>query len=157
MRYGVFSALGAVALLVLTLALPAQLADADTQSGAAPAYEIEVLPGGTATALRIHATDADGVSRAAFLDTVEAGDLFEWREAGDCFVRYKVTELLPDPSGTPRRLPGVEWMTYAFTGCSGTVSAEAAASLVFGELPDLSGASLTAPVIHGMFQLAPEG
>ncbi len=41
MRYGVFSALGAVALL----ALPAQLADADTQSGAAPAYEIEVLPG----------------------------------------------------------------------------------------------------------------
>ena len=45
MRYGVFSALGAVALLVLTLALPAQLADADTQSGAAPAYEIEVLPG----------------------------------------------------------------------------------------------------------------
>ena len=45
MRYGVFSALGAVALLALTFALPARLTDADTPSGAAPAYEIEVLPG----------------------------------------------------------------------------------------------------------------
>ena len=41
----VLLALGAVALLGLTLALPARLPDADTQSGAAPAYEIEVLPG----------------------------------------------------------------------------------------------------------------
>ncbi len=45
MPYGVFSALAAVALLALTLALPAPLADADARSGAAPAYEIEVLPG----------------------------------------------------------------------------------------------------------------
>ena len=45
MRYGVFSALGAVALLALTFALPARLTDADTPSVAAPAYEIEVLPG----------------------------------------------------------------------------------------------------------------
>ena len=97
MRYGVFSALGAVALLVLTLALPAQLADADTQSVAAPAYE--ALRDGTTTALRIHATDADGVSRAAFLDTVEAGDLFEWREADDCFVRYRVIGAAARPLG----------------------------------------------------------
>ena len=79
MRYGVFSALGAVALLVLTLALPAQLADADTQSGAAPAYE--ALRDGSATRLRIHETDAHGASQAALYDAVEAGDLFEWREA----------------------------------------------------------------------------
>ena len=155
MRYGVFSALGAVALLVLTLALPAQLADADTQSVAAPAYE--ALRDGTATALRIHETDAEGVSRAAFLDTVEVGDLFEWYEADDCFVRYAVTELLPDPSGTPRRLLGVEWMTYAFTGCSGAVSVNAAAAVDWGELPDLGGASLTAPVVHGIYQLLPAG
>ena len=62
-------------------------------------------------------TDADGVSRAAFLDTVEAGDLFEWRQAEDCFVRYKVTEVQagPDSGTVPRKLLGVEWMTYART------------------------------------------
>ena len=117
----------------------------------------EGLRDGSATALRIHETDADGVSRAAFLDTVEVGNLFEWREGDDCFVRYRVTELLPDPSGTPRRLLGVEWMTYAFTGCSGAVSANALATVEWGELPDLGGTSLTVPVVHGMFQLAPEG
>ena len=92
MRYGVFSALGAVALLVLTLALPAQLADADTQSGAAPAYE--ALRDGSATRLRIHETDAHGASQAALYDAVEAGDLFEWHEAEDCWVRYFVMEVV---------------------------------------------------------------
>ena len=41
----VLLALGAVALLGLTLALPARLPDTDAQSVVAPAYEIEVLPG----------------------------------------------------------------------------------------------------------------
>ena len=154
MRYGVFSALGAVALLVLTLALPAQLADADTQSVAAPAYE--ALRDGTATALRIHATDADGVSRAAFLDTVEAGDLFEWYEADDCFVRYMVTELLPDPSGTPRKVLGVEWMTYAFTGCSGRIAAGAAVT-VYWAPPPVTSPYITSPIRHGPFLLIPSG
>ena len=67
------------------------LADAGEAASAVTTYE--GLRDGSARALRIHETDADGVSRAAFLDTVEAGDLFEWRQAEDCFVRYKVTEL----------------------------------------------------------------
>ena len=129
------------------------LADAGDTTSAVTTYE--GLRDGTATGLRIHETDADGVSRAAFLDTVEVGDLFEWRQAQDCFVRYRVTELLPDPSGTPRKLLGVEWMTYAFTGCSGPIAANTA-SLDFGELPDLGGASLTVPIRHGIFQIAPE-
>ena len=49
----------------------------------------EALRDGSATAVRIHETDADGVSRAAFLHTVEVGDLFEWRQAEDCWVRYR--------------------------------------------------------------------
>ena len=43
MRYGVFSALAAVALLPLTLALAEQLADPDARSVAVPADDIEVL------------------------------------------------------------------------------------------------------------------
>ena len=57
------------------------------------------------------------------------GDLFEWRQAEDCWVRYKVTSVLPDPSGYEQGF-GVEWMTYAFTGCSGAVSAHAVASSI---------------------------
>ena len=53
------------------------LADPADTASAVTTYE--GLRDGSATALRIHETDADGVSRAAFLDTVEVGDLFEWR------------------------------------------------------------------------------
>lgn len=131
------------------------LADPADSSSVVTTYE--GLRDGTARALRIHATDADGVSRAAFLDTVEVGDLFEWRQAEDCFVRYTVTELLPDPSGTPWRLLAVEWMTYAFTGCGGPIAPEAAVTVDWGELPDLGGASLTVPVVHGIYQIVPAG
>ena len=131
------------------------LADPADASSAVTTYE--GLRDGTATALRIHATDADGVSRAVFLDSVEVGDLFEWKEADDCFVRYAVTEVLAEPSGPPRRLLGVEWMTYAFTGCSGPIAAEAAATVDWGELPDLGGTSLTVPIVHGIYQIVPAG
>ncbi len=73
-------------------------------------------------------------------------------------MRYTVTEVLPDPAGaTPRKLLAVEWMTYAFTGCSGPIAAEAAVTVDWGELPDLGGASLAAPVVHGVYQLVPAG
>ena len=130
----------------------------------------EDLRDGTATALRIHETDADGVSRAAFLDTVEVGDLFEWRQAEDCFVRYKVTAVKPDPAGTvPRKSLGVESIAYAFTGCSGAIATGSAsgsaansvssstASVTWGALPNLGGTSLTVPIVQGPFQLVPAG
>ena len=126
---------------------------ADTAS-AVTTYE--GLRDGSATALRIHEADADGVSRAAFLDTVEAGDLFEWHEADDCFVRYKVTEVKPDPTGTvPRRLLAVEWMTFTYTGCSGAISASDNVQIVWGPLPNLGGESLSVPVIHGAYEIVP--
>ncbi len=116
----------------------------------------EGLRDGTTMALIMHQSDAHGASQAALYDAVAAGDLFEWHKAGDCFVRYQVTEVRPDPIGSvPRKLLAVEWMTYAFTGCSGVVADTTAASVDWRELPDLGGASLVAPVIHGSFQIVP--
>jgi len=150
-RYDTYDTTGAVA----TAGSYAFLADADDASTAVTTYE--GLRDGTATALLIHTSDADGVSRAGVYDGVAAGDLFEWRQADDCFVRYTVTEVRPDPAGAaPRKLLAVEWMTYAFTGCSGVIPASTVATVDWGELPDLGGTSLTAPVIHGVYQIVPE-
>ena len=132
------------------------LSDAADTTSAVTTYE--GLRDGTTTALLIHTSDAYGASQAALYDTVAAGDLVEWHEADDCFVRYRVTEVKPDPTGVmPRKLLAVEWMTYAFTGCSGAVSANAVATVDWGDLPDLGGAGLTAPVVHGIYQLLPAG
>ena len=130
----------------------------------------EGLRDGSTTSLLIHKSDAHEASQTALYDVLEAGDLFEWRRADDCFVRYAVTEVKPDPTGTvPRKLLGVEWMTFAFTGCSGTiVSGSASGSSTnsktsstvgvrWGKLPDLGGPSLAAPVVHGAYQVAPVG
>ena len=115
----------------------------------------EGLRDGSATGLRIHMSDAYGQSQAGVYDAVAVGDLFEWWEADDCFVRYVVKE---DPAGTsPRKEFAVEWMTYAFTGCSGAISPAATASFAWGPLPDLGGTTLAAPVRHGPFQLVPAG
>ena len=118
----------------------------------------EGLRDGTAKRLLIHKSDAQGVSRATLYDAVAAGDFFEWRETDDCWVRYRVTEVLPDPAGgAPRKLLAVEWTTYAFTGCGGAIAADAAVAFDWGPLPDLGGTCLAAPIRHGPFQVVPEG
>ena len=151
-RYNSYDTTGAVA----TAGSYAFLADPADTTTAVTTYE--ALRDGTTTALLIHKSDAHGASQAALYDAVETGDLFEWHEADDCFVRYKVTEVKPDPAdAVPRKLLAVEWMTYAFTGCSGAVSADTVATVDWGELPDLGGASLTVPIRHGTWQLVPVG
>ena len=106
----------------------------------------------------IHQNDSAGTSQADFYDLVEVGDLMEWRQASDCFVRYTITEVKDDPTGDhPRKLLAVAWMTYAFTGCSGAISPTATASFAWGPLPDLGGPGLTAPVVHGVYQIVPVG
>ena len=117
----------------------------------------EGLRDGTAKRLLIHKSDAQGVSQAALYAAVAAGDFFEWRETDDCWVRYRVIEVLPDPAGgAPRKLLAVEWTTYAFNGCSGAIAVNAAVVLDWGPLPDLGGPSLAAPIRHGPFQVVPE-
>ena len=144
--------------------------DAEDDDAMTPVTTYEALRDGTTTALLIHKSDAHGASQAALYDAVEAGDLFEWREADDCFVRYKVSEVKPDPAGAvPRKSLGVESIAYAFTGCSGAIATGSAsgsaansvssstASVTWGALPNLGGTSLTVPIVQGPFQLVPAG
>ena len=133
------------------------LADPADTGTAVTTYE--GLRDGTATALLIHTHDTHGISQAARYDAVEPGDLVEWKQADDCFVRYTVTSAPAPAAGATARAFGVAWMTYAFTGCSGAISTAATAvSVTWGAvLPALGGTSLTAPVRHGSFQIVPEG
>ena len=119
-----------------------------------------------ADTLRVHRTDADGAARAAFYGTVAVGDRVEWHRAADCFTRYVVTRAPTPAADASYREFGVTPETYAFTGCSGALAPPGAASgtitvlaadLDFGVLPPLGGPSLTAPIIHGPFQLVPAG
>ena len=129
---------------------------ADGAAGVVATYE--GLRDGSAKRLLIQTADAQGASQTVLYDAVRAGDFFEWGEADDCWVRYRVTEVRPDPTGAaPRKLLGVEWTTYTFTGCSGAIAADAAVVFDWGPLPKLGGLSLTSPIRHGPFQLVPEG
>ena len=109
----------------------------------------------TSTIARFHVVDADGVSRAARYDAVAVGDLFEWRQAEECWTRYEVTTT-PTTEASVTEF-GVRWMTYAFTGCSGAIAADTPSTVDFGPLPDLGNPSLTYPVRHGPWQLVPKG
>ncbi len=152
LRYGRFDAAGPAT----SPGTYAFLSDPDDISTGVTTYE--ALRDGSTSGLLIHKSDGFGASQTQLFDEIAAGDLFEWRQADDCFVRYTVTEVKPDPGGTaPRKLLGIEWMTYAFTGCSGTIGADAEVWFRWGELGHLGGASLTAPVVHGAFQIVPEG
>ena len=150
-RYSSYDSTGAVA----TAGSYAFLDDPADTASAVTTYE--ALRDGTTTALLIHKSDAHGASQAALYDAVATGDLFEWHEAEDCFVRYKVTEVKPDPAGTvPRKLLAVEWMTYAYTGCSGGIPGETAVT-VRHDPPPVTSYSVTSPIRHGPFLLIPKG
>ena len=149
-RYDTYDTTGAVS----TPGSYAFLSDPDDPSTAVATYE--ALRDGTATALLVHTSDAGGASQADVYDGVEAGDLFEWRQADDCWVRYMVTEVKPDPAGdVPKKALGVAWMTFTYTGCSGAISPSDDIRLVWRDLPNLGGESLRVPVIHGAYEIVP--
>ena len=85
----------------------------------------EALRDGTATMLRIHTSDAGGASQADFYNDVDVGDLLEWRQATDCWVRYRLTSTPTGATGAARDL-GVERFAYAFTGCRGKIATDRA-------------------------------
>ena len=65
--------------------------------------------------LRIHPTDASGASRAAFYDTVQVGDSFDYRTDGlDCGFRFKVTSVA---AATSARTFGLEHVTSFGAWC----------------------------------------
>ena len=105
--------------------------------------------------LVIHQRDADGASWEAFYDGVEAGDDFEWREADDCWVRYLVDEVLPDPTDAPLKVLAVRRYGYAYTGCSGTVAATGDRMWTWAP-PNIQSPDITVPVRHGPWLLVPQ-
>ena len=117
----------------------------------------EAMRDGTATRLRIHTSDADGTPHASLYAAVAVGDVVEWRVADDCWVRYEVTSVLPDPPATaPRKHLAVEWVTYAWTGCTGAIDTDTAAMLRM-DPPPVIGPDITSPVRHGPYLLHPRG
>ncbi len=148
--YDTYDTTGAVA----TPGSYAFLADPTDPSTVVTTYE--ALRDGTTTALLIHMSDADGLSRADVYDAVEAGDLFEWRKADDCFVRYTVEKVMADPAGsTPRKLLAVEWLTYAFAGCSGAI--ETGGEHRIGWSPaNITSPDVTSPIRHGNWLVVPQ-
>ena len=69
--------------------------------------------------LRIHPTDAGGTSRAAFYDTVQVGDSFDYQtDEFDCAFRFEVTSV--GSAATPRTF-GVEYVRSYGGRCSTVV------------------------------------
>ncbi len=85
-RYGAYDTTGAVATAGSYAFLKP---DGDDSTTAVTTYE--ELRDGTTTSLLVHQSDAHGASQAGFYDTVEGGDVVEWREADQCWVRYRIT------------------------------------------------------------------
>ena len=81
------------------------------------------------------------------------GDLFEWRQAEDCFVRYQVTSVAA-ASGTSTREFGVKSFTDAYAGCSGVVAVDGDRGIDWSP-PVISSRTLTSPVRHGLYHLIP--
>ncbi len=112
-----------------------------------------------AATLRVHQTDAAGTSWAAEFGAVSEDDLFEWRKASDCWVRYRVTgDPVRPAAGSGRWEFPVEWMTYAATGegCTGAVGASAVLSADESVPMVIPATAITSPVRHGIVLLSPE-
>ena len=80
-----------------------------------------------AAALVVTVSDSDGASHAAFYNSIKVGDVVEWYPVGyeDCWMRYKVTAILPDPPGNPpRKHFAVKWLPVAHLMCVDDVLAD---------------------------------
>ncbi len=117
----------------------------------------EGLRDGSTTGLVVHQNDSAGTSQAAFYDLVRSGDVFEWRKANDCWVRYQVTSAPEPTAGATTWEFGVKWAAYAFTGCTGTVATDMDASVTWGPEPNFLSPRIMVPVRYGPYQLIPVG
>ena len=113
-----------------------------------------------AATMRVHQTDAGGSSWAPEFGAVAVNDLFEWREASDCWVRYRVTGAPVRPSGASGRWEfPIEWMTYAATGsgCEGAVGSSTVLRVDEAAPTVVPATVIDTPVRHGPFLLVPLG
>ena len=113
---------------------------------------------GNPIGLVMHQNDISGASQEAFYDLMEAGDVVEWREAADCWVRYHVDEVHADPAGDPARtLLTIQVYSHAFTGCtSGPITTTGTRTFTWTPETIRTG-NITVPFYHGPFLVAPEG
>ena len=117
----------------------------------------EGLRSGAAT-LRVHETDAGGTSWASEFGAVAVNDLFEWREASDCWVRYRVAGAPAAPPISPGRWEfPIEWMTYAATGagCTGAVGSGTVLRADEAAPDVIPAAGIASPLRHGAWLLIP--
>ena len=129
----------------------------DTADTSTAVTTYEALRDGTTTGLLVNKSDTHGASQAGFYDTVETGDVVEWREADQCWVRYRITATPASTLGATRAF-GIAWVTYAATGCTGAANWEAAptATLEWSP-PNVQTPDVTSPIRHGPFLLIPRG
>ena len=155
LRYDTYDTTGMVA----TAGSYAFLSDPDDTMTVVTTYE--ALRDGTTTGLLIHKSDAHGASQAALYDAVEAGDLFEWREADDCWVRYRVIGV---EAGSDTRDFAIKSYSHTYTGCSGAIGAQSGrstsssattAQFIWAPVTLKTGA-FTAPTWHGPWLVVPE-
>lgn len=96
--------------------------------------------------LRVSVTDADGESQARFYGTVATDDVLEWHTAHDCWVRYRIMELLTGTATLEQW--GVEPYSYAYGGCSGTVLGTLSTEFRW-QPPNLSSGNVSGALMHG--------
>ena len=124
----------------------------DTADTSTAVTTYEALRDGTTTGLLIHQSDANGASQVALYDSIVAGDSFEWRQAEDCWVRYRVTDTPEPTEGAESREFGVQWLTYTYTGCGGAISTGGGRDVRWSP-PDISSPDITVPVRHGPWRI----
>ncbi len=114
LRYNRLDATGAAA-------TPGSYAFLTTTGDAASAIGDFGYSAADATELRVHPTDASGASRAAFYDTVQVGDAFDYRANDvDCGLRFTVTSV--GTTATPRTF-GVRYVDRYGGRCDDFVDA----------------------------------
>ena len=105
-----------------------------------------------ASVMRVNVEDGHGASWAGFYDEVAVGDVVEWRQADDCWARYRVTTAPQPAMGATSRAFGVRWVTYTYTGCGGAVSANGNRTIDWSP-PDVRSPDIAVPVRHGPWTL----
>ena len=107
LNYNTYDTTGAVA----TAGSHTFLTDADSTTSTANTHD-DLLD---AAAIVVNVSDRDGASQAALYNNIEVGDVVEWYPVGyeDCWIRYRITALLPEPPGDPpRRRFAVKWLPH---------------------------------------------
>jgi len=116
-RYDTYDTTGAVA----TPGSHAFLTDAGSMTSTANTHDALL----DAAAIVVNVSDRFGASHETFYNSIAVGDVVEWYPVGyeDCWMRYKITALLPDPPGSPpRKRFAVEWLPAAISCASTTFS-----------------------------------